>query len=138
VTAAADAGLAARFYLGRDAGLSGFKRIVATLFPVVAILFALTALNLEKVAPSVFADSLPRGMKDLRGRICLLISSWQMKTAAQPDPVIEFYMRDVDRSLLRENLKLTPAQRLEKLVRFCSFASTLKQSDKRARTRAKR
>lgn len=61
-----------------------------------------------------------------------------MKTAAQPDPVIEFYARDVDRSLLRENLKLTPAQRLEKLVRFSSFASTLKQAGKRARTRAKR
>jgi hypothetical protein len=33
-------------------------------------------------------------------------------------------MVDVDRTLLRENLKLTPAQRLEKLVRFSSFAST--------------
>jgi hypothetical protein len=61
-----------------------------------------------------------------------------MKTAARPDPVIEFYMRDVDRSLLREHLKLTPAQSLEKLVRFSSFASTLKQAGKRARSPAKR
>ena len=61
-----------------------------------------------------------------------------MKATVQTDPVVEFYMRDVDRSLLRENLKLTPAQRLEKLVRFSSFASTLKQAGKRARTRAKR
>jgi hypothetical protein len=37
-------------------------------------------------------------------------------------------MRDVDRSLLRENLKLTPAQRLEKLVKFMRFASGLRQA----------
>ncbi len=42
-------------------------------------------------------------------------------------PVIEFYLRDVDRTLLRENLKLTRAQRLEKFVRFSAFASTLRR-----------
>lgn len=33
-----------------------------------------------------------------------------------PDPVIEYYKKDVDRTLLREHLKLTPQQRLERLV----------------------
>ena len=51
--------------------------------------------------------------------------------------MVEFYMRDVDLSLLRENLKLTPAQRLDKLVRFSSFASTLKRAGQRTQTRAK-
>jgi hypothetical protein len=37
------------FYLGRGAGFSGFNRLVATLFPLTVIVFALTALNLEKV-----------------------------------------------------------------------------------------
>jgi hypothetical protein len=32
-----------------------------------------------------------------------------------PDPVIEAYKRDVDRTLLRENLKLSPEERLLKL-----------------------
>jgi hypothetical protein len=32
--------------------------------------------------------------------------------------VIEAYKKDVDRSLLRENLKLTPDERLRKLVQF--------------------
>ena len=36
----------------------------------------------------------------------------------EPDPVIEAYKKDVDRTLLRENLKLTPAERLEKLAAF--------------------
>jgi hypothetical protein len=30
------------------------------------------------------------------------------------DPVIEAYKKDVDRTLLRENLKLTPEQRVQK------------------------
>ncbi len=33
-----------------------------------------------------------------------------------PDPVIEAYKKDVDRTLLRENLKLTPEERLHKLT----------------------
>lgn len=33
----------------------------------------------------------------------------------EPDPVIEAYKKDIDRTLLRENLKLTPAERLRKL-----------------------
>lgn len=35
-----------------------------------------------------------------------------------PDPVIEAYKVHVDRSLLRENLKLTPDERLRKLQAF--------------------
>lgn len=33
---------------------------------------------------------------------------------SEPDPVIEAYKRDVDRTLLRENLRLTPWARLAK------------------------
>jgi hypothetical protein len=51
-----------------------------------------------------------------------------MKSKRVQDPVVEAYMRDVDVTLLRENLKLTPGQRLEKFVRFASFASTLRQA----------
>ncbi len=39
-------------------------------------------------------------------------------TALEPDPVIEAYKTHVDRTLLRENLKLTPDERLQKLVQF--------------------
>lgn len=56
-----------------------------------------------------------------------------MKATPIKDPVLTVYMRDVDRTLLRENLKLTPAQRLEKLCKFALFAATLRQAGKRAR-----
>jgi hypothetical protein len=41
--------------------------------------------------------------------------------ALEPDPVIEAYKKDVDRTLLRENLKLTPAQRLAKHAQMLKF-----------------
>ncbi len=56
-----------------------------------------------------------------------------MKEPAVNDPVIEAYMQHVDRTLLRENLKLTPALRLEKFVRFAAFAADLREAGRRAR-----
>jgi hypothetical protein len=53
------------------------------------------------------------------------------------DPVVAAYMRDVDRTLLRENLKLTPGERLEKFVRFAKFADELREAGRRARKRSR-
>jgi hypothetical protein len=61
-----------------------------------------------------------------------------MKRTWEIDPVVRVYMRDVDRTLLRENLKLTPAQRLDKLVRLASFASELGASGQKAKSTRKR
>ena len=38
------------------------------------------------------------------------------------DPVVEAYKKDVDRSLLRENLKLTVEERFRKFESFARFA----------------
>jgi hypothetical protein len=51
----------------------------------------------------------------------------------EPNPVIEFYKRDVDRTLIRENLKLTPEQRLVKLMELQRFAQELREAGERAR-----
>jgi hypothetical protein len=61
-----------------------------------------------------------------------------MRTKIYRDPVVEAYMTGVDRTLLRENLKLTPAQRLEKLANFSSFAAELRRAGLRARVPKKR
>jgi len=45
-----------------------------------------------------------------------------------PDPVIEAYKRGVDRTLLRENLRRTPDERLRELVRLQRFADELKRA----------
>jgi hypothetical protein len=48
-----------------------------------------------------------------------------------PDPVIEYLKKDVDRTLLREHLKLTPQQRLEKLVQFMRSLDELRAARRR-------
>ncbi|MBL9017369.1 MAG: hypothetical protein JNL83_24485 [Myxococcales bacterium] len=45
-----------------------------------------------------------------------------------PDPVIEAYKRDVDRTLIRENLKLTPDERLRKMVSVLRFLEEVRGS----------
>ncbi len=46
----------------------------------------------------------------------------------RPDPVIEAYQRDIDRTLLRENLKLTVEERFLKLMELQRFAAELRQA----------
>ncbi len=53
----------------------------------------------------------------------------------RPDPVIEAYKQHVDRTLLRENLKLTVEQRFLKHMEFQRFAEELRQAGKEARRR---
>ena len=57
--------------------------------------------------------------------------------ALEPDPVIEAYKRDVDRTLLRRNLALTPTERLEQLAELQRFAEELRRAGKAARTTRK-
>jgi hypothetical protein len=49
------------------------------------------------------------------------------------DPVIEAYKKDVDRTLLRENLKLSVQQRFEKFEGFMAFVDELREAGRRAR-----
>jgi len=50
------------------------------------------------------------------------------------DPVIEAYKKDVDRALLRSNLKLTPEQRLMNLQNFLNAIEELRRAVKAARS----
>jgi hypothetical protein len=57
-----------------------------------------------------------------------------MISPSEPDSVIEAYKKDIDRTLLRENLRLTVQQRFENLMRLQQFARELqkaRQSPKR-------
>ncbi len=54
------------------------------------------------------------------------------RSAPWRDPVTDLYKRDVDRTLLRENLKLSPEQRLAKLQDFVKFLSEMRAAGKKA------
>ncbi|MGH9916296.1 MAG: hypothetical protein ACRD63_13540 [Pyrinomonadaceae bacterium] len=53
-----------------------------------------------------------------------------------PDPVIEAYKKDIDRTLIRENLKLTVEQRFENLMRLQQFAEELRRAGQEQRQKA--
>jgi hypothetical protein len=52
--------------------------------------------------------------------------------AQRVDPVIEDYKKDIDRTLLRENLKLTVEERFRKLMAMQRFAEELRRAGRRA------
>ena len=49
------------------------------------------------------------------------------------DPIIEAYIEGIDRTLVRDKLRLTATQRVEDLMKFQEFADELRRAGKRAR-----
>ena len=50
----------------------------------------------------------------------------------EPDPVIEHYEKDIDRTLLRENLRLTVEERLRRLQDALRLVEELRRGVKQA------
>ena len=58
----------------------------------------------------------------------------EMQSAAKDiDAVIEIYKKDVDRTLIRENLRLTVTERFEKLMALQRFADEMRRAGRDAR-----
>jgi len=55
------------------------------------------------------------------------------QSAGSFDPVIEVYKKDIDRTLLRENLKLSVEERFLKFERFMEYVHELREAGQRAR-----
>ena len=53
--------------------------------------------------------------------------------AIEADPVIEAFKKDVDRTLIRQNLRLTPEERILKLQSFVSLAVELQEAGRKSR-----
>jgi len=52
---------------------------------------------------------------------------------SDPDPLVEAYKRDIDRTLIRENLKLTVEERFRKAMALARFADELRSAGKALR-----
>jgi hypothetical protein len=50
----------------------------------------------------------------------------------EPDPVIEVYKKDVDRTLLRENLKRSPEERIRNAMALQRTAEELRKAGRQA------
>ena len=59
----------------------------------------------------------------------------ELAPADYRDPVVEVYKKDIDRTLLRENLKLTVEERFRKFESFAHYARELRQAGHHARSK---
>ena len=57
----------------------------------------------------------------------------EVPVSLDPDPVIDAYKPGIDVSLLDENLKLTPEERLRKLQELSRYAEELRRAGDEAR-----
>ena len=53
------------------------------------------------------------------------------------DPVIEFYKRGIDRTLIRENLRRTPEERIRALESLQRFADEVRRAGEEFRRKKK-
>jgi len=51
----------------------------------------------------------------------------------RPDPVIEAYKKDIDRTLLRENLRLSVQERIDKFLSAYQLAEEIRKAGRAAR-----
>jgi hypothetical protein len=52
-----------------------------------------------------------------------------------PDPVVAAYKKDIDRTLIRENLNLTVEERFRKAMALARFAEELRRAGRESKSR---
>jgi nicotinamidase/pyrazinamidase len=101
--------------------------------------FRVKALENAMRAVEVNAGDGERAIAEMREAGAEIISGDSDFTLQSPslnhdyDPVIAAYMDGIDRTLLRENLRLTVTERLERLMSLQEFSDELRRAGKRAR-----
>lgn len=65
--------------------------------------------------------------------MCAMKDANRVQAGEDLDPVIEAYKRDVDVTLIRENLRLTVDQRFQQLMKLQQFAEDLQRAGGKAR-----
>ena len=81
-------------------------------------------------AHSALARSLSLSNSCARNEAAYNRIMFETATELEPDPVIEAYKKDIDRTLIRENLRLTVEQRFENLERLQKFANEIRRAVK--------
>lgn len=73
-----------------------------------------------------------RALDEMRQAGAEIVTASQQPRSAFSDPVIEAYLKDIDRTLLRDNLRLTVTERFERLMSLQRFADDLRAAGKHA------
>ena len=67
--------------------------------------------------------------------MCAMKDGDEVEAREDLDPVIEAYKKDVDVTLIRENLRLTVDQRFQQLMKLQQFAADLQRASRKARNK---
>ena len=88
------------------------------------IVFAPTIGGWSRIAEEIIAGS-------PAGRVRYARHMWRLDQPLEPDPVSDAYTRDVDRTLLRENLRRSLEERIEVRVRVQQLAGEFRRAGQR-------
>ncbi len=58
-------------------------------------------------------------------------ADWWDDVGLEPDPVIEYFKRDVDRTLIREQLRRSVDERVHNMIAALRFAEALREAGRR-------
>jgi hypothetical protein len=65
--------------------------------------------------------------------MCAMNDVNKVEAGTDLDPVIEAYKKNIDVTLIRENLRLTVDQRFQQLMKLQQFAEDLRRAGRKAR-----
>ena len=71
-----------------------------------------------------------RAINEMRQAGAEIVSASRQPESTCSDPVVEAYLKDIDRTLLRDNLRLTVTERFERLMSLQQFADDLRAAGK--------
>ena len=72
-----------------------------------------------------------RAIDEMRQAGAEIVSAARQRGSTISDPVVEAYLQGIDRTLLRDNLRLTVTERFERLMSLQQFADDLRAAGKR-------
>ena len=90
----------------------------------------------DQVAPAVS----PAPVQPMRESTTRYSSAdnWEDRPVDATNDLVEAFKKDVDRTLLIENLKLTPSQRMEQFIGFMEMVYEVREAGRRSRERRER
>jgi nicotinamidase/pyrazinamidase len=71
-----------------------------------------------------------QAIKEMRAAGAEIVTTLQQPQFTFSDPVVEAYLKGIDRTLLRDNLRLTVTERFERLMSLQQFADDLRAASK--------
>jgi len=111
-------------------GLATDYCVKNTVFDALSKGYKVKALKDAMRAVDVHAGDGEKAIEEMRAAGAAIVSASKQPQFTFSDPVVEAYLKGVDRTLLRDNLRLTVTERFERLMSLQQFADDLRAAGK--------